>query len=233
MKTLIITGASKGIGFETAKLACDAGVDVINISRTQPRDERIKHIAVDLKSSDAAAVIQAALTELITNKTSISLIHNAAQLQNDTVQSTSAEALSEALAINVVAPQMLNQLILPYMDTGSSVLYLGSTLSEKAVANTFTYVTTKHAVVGMMRATCQDMIGKNIHTACICPGFTDTEMLRTHVGEDPEVLDHIGSLSTFGRLVSPIEIAKTLIFAAQNPVLNGAVIHANLGQIES
>lgn len=231
MKTMIITGASKGIGFQTAKKACDAGIRVINISRTRPNDERIEHIALDLSGSDAAVELKSALSDV--PRSTISLVHNAAQLQNDSVTSTSAESLSQALAINVVAPQMLNQLVLPLMEPGSSIIYLGSTLSEKAVANTFSYVTTKHAVAGMMKATCQDLAGQDIHTACICPGFTDTEMLRTHVGEDAEVLASIGQLSTFGRLVQPSEIADTILFAAANPVVNGAIIHANLGQIES
>jgi len=85
----------------------------------------------------------------------------------------------------------------------------------------------------MMRATCQDLAGRGIHTACVCPGFTDTEMLRAHVGEDPEILKAIASMSTFDRLVTPAEIATTIKFAADNQVLNGAVIHANLGQKES
>ena len=46
-------------------------------------------------------------------------------------------------------------------------------------------------------------------------------------------MDSVASLSTFGRLIDPSEIASTVRFAAQNPVINGSVIHANLGQLES
>ena len=69
-----------------------------------------------------------------------------------------------------------------------SIIYIGSTLSEKGVANSCSYVTSKHAVVGLMRSTTQDLVGKGIHTACICPGFTDTEMLKNHVGGSKEIL---------------------------------------------
>jgi NAD(P)-dependent dehydrogenase (short-subunit alcohol dehydrogenase family) len=82
----------------------------------------------------------------------------------------------------------------------------------------------------MMRATCQDLAGSGVHTACISPGFTNTEMLREHVPAD--VMPQIAAMSAFERLIEPDEIAKTLLFAAQNPVLNGATINANLGQIE-
>ena len=116
------------------------------------------------------------------------------------------------------------------MPPGSSVLYVGSTLSEKAVPGSFSYVTTKHANIGMIRATCQDLAGRQIHTAAICPGFTDTEMLREHVPD--EALTAVASMSAYDRLVNPDEIAATLLWAAASPVINGAVIHANLGQVE-
>jgi NAD(P)-dependent dehydrogenase (short-subunit alcohol dehydrogenase family) len=118
------------------------------------------------------------------------------------------------------------------MGTGSSILYVGSTLSEKAVANTASYVTSKHAVVGLMRATTQDLIGEKIHSAAVCPGFTATEMLLTHLGDNDEVRAFLEGMSAFHRLIEPKEIAKTLLFCAQNPVINGSVIHANLGQVE-
>ena len=154
-------------------------------------------------------------------------------MTNETVQNVIIDEFRSVVDINVIAPQILNNALLPKMQPGSSIIYIGSTLSEKAVSNSYSYVVTKHALIGMMRATCQDLVGTGIHTACICPGFTNTEMLRTHVGESQEVLKSIAGLSTFGRLIEPNEIADTIFFAANSPVINGAVIHANLGQIES
>ncbi len=118
------------------------------------------------------------------------------------------------------------------MKPGSSVVYVGSTLSEKAVPGSYSYVTTKHATVGMMRATCQDLAGRGVHTACVCPGFTDTEMLRSHIGTEGEARESVAAMSAFGRLIEPDEVAEAIVWAATHPVVNGAVIHANLGQIE-
>ena len=70
-----------------------------------------------------------------------------------------------------------------------------------------------------------------MHVSCICPGFTDTEMLRTHIPE--ENIKDVAQMSTFNRLIQPEEIAQTILWATQNPVINGSVIHANLGQKES
>jgi NAD(P)-dependent dehydrogenase (short-subunit alcohol dehydrogenase family) len=152
---------------------------------------------------------------------------------NDSVLDVEIDELRRVMNLNVFAAQLMNQALIKKMRPGSAIIYLGSTLAEKAVANTFSYVTSKHAIIGMMRATCQDLAGTGIHTACICPGFTDTEMLRVHIDNDEDVLAEISKLSTYGRLITPNEIAETLYFSALNPVINGAVIHANLGQVES
>ena len=91
----------------------------------------------------------------------------------------------------------------------------------------------KHAQLGMMRATCQDLMGSGLHTALVCPGFTDTEMLRTHLGDDPGVERLFAEMNSFGRLINPAEIAELIRWAHHNPVINGSVLHANLGQKES
>ena len=162
----------------------------------------------------------------------VCLLHNAALLQKDHSTDIKAASLQQALQLNVIAASQLNRLLLPVMPRGSSIVYVGSTLAEKAVANSLSYVTSKHAQLGMMRANCQDLAGRGIHTVCVCPGFTATEMLSEHVGNDPEVLNAIAGGVSFNRLIEPQEIAQTLLFAATHPVLNGAVVHVNLGQIE-
>ena len=126
----------------------------------------------------------------------------------------------------------LNRLVLPLMEPGSAILYVGSTLSVKAVANTCSYSASKHALAGLTRATCQDLAGSGIHTACVCPGFTETDMLRELAGHDAAALDGLAQHVTMGRLIDPAEIAETLYFCARQPVMNGAIVQANLGQIE-
>jgi 3-oxoacyl-[acyl-carrier protein] reductase len=66
----------------------------------------------------------------------------------------------------------------------------------------------------------------------VCPGFTDTEMLRAHV-PDVAVRATLGARTTIGRLIEPSEIADVIVFCIEHPVVNGAVLHANLGQIEA
>ena len=232
MKTVIITGASRGIGQASAETFHRAGDRVINISRTASPLSGVENCSIDLSKKQAeAAVRQFVDTEIEPGV--IILVHNAARLSSDSIREVDLDRFRSALAINVIAPQLLNKALLPKMTPGSAIIYIGSTLATKAVPGAYSYVVTKHALVGMMRATCQDLAGTGIHTACICPGFTDTEMMRSRVADNPAALESIKGASTFGRLITPQEIADAIYFAAHNPVLNGAVIHANLGQIET
>merc|ERR1712061_761892 len=141
-----------------------------------------------------------------------------------------AASLRQVLELNVVAPATLNRIFHKRMASGSSILYIGSTLSEKGIPGTASYVTSKHALAGLMKCTCQDLAGTQIHTVCICPGITATKMLLSHIGKDVAVREKIEGLHTMGRLIEPKEIAATIRFCANNPVVNGAVLHANLGQ---
>ena len=230
MPHLVITGASAGIGAATAELFQKHGFDIVNLSRRPCPVAGVTNITCDLSQPDFIAAIQNDLNHAIKGGKQITLIHNAAVLINDNIASTDSEQLRRVFEINIIAANTLNQFMIPHMQASSSILYVGSTLGEKAVPNSFSYATSKHAVIGMMRATCQDLAGTGVHTACINPGFTNTEMLREHVPAD--VMPQIAAMSAFERLIEPAEIASALLFAAQNPVLNGAAINANLGQIE-
>ena len=230
MPCLVITGASSGIGLATARVFIESGYKVINLSRSACDVDGVTNITCDLADPNFLPDIETTLLAGIAEADTLCLVHNAARLAHDCVAEISPEELRNVYEINLIAPTVLNRTLLPSMSPGSSILYVGSTLGEKAVPGSFSYVTSKHASIGMMRATCQDLAGSGVHTACINPGFTDTEMLRDHIPAD--VMPEIAQMSAYGRLIKPSEIARTLLFAAQTPVINGSVMNANLGQIE-
>ncbi len=232
-KVLLISGASSGIGLATASKFLAAGYKVINLSRRPCKLDGVENISVDMSEIGWDKRIEPALSAALEDAGKISLVHNAASLLKDSVADVSVQDMRDVLELNVVVPTILNQLALPKMGEGSSIIYIASTLGTKAVANSCSYVTSKHALVGLMRATCQDLGHRRIHTTAVCPGFTDTEMLRSHIGTEPSVAASIASGITLGRLIQPSEIAETIYFCSENPVVNGAVLHANLGQIEN
>jgi len=231
----ILTGASSGIGAAAAEQFIDQGYSVINISRRDcpvPGVETLHTDLADTASLTSTCDTLTARLQAQNGAAPVCLVHNASLMLKDRCDTTEDSALIEAISVNVLSINTLNRSLLTAMPQGSSVLYVGSTLSEKAVAGAFSYIVSKHAQLGMMRATCQDLMGRGIHTALICPGFTDTSMLRQHVGNDEGVLESLGAMNSFGRLVSPIEIAELILWVHQHPVVNGSVMHGNLGQIE-
>ena len=226
----LITGASAGIGLAAARRFVDAGHAVVNLSRRPCPLAAVTNLRCDLADPAFADGVREELVARVTAARRIVLVHNASRLAGDTAETTSSDALRAVLQVNVVAINTLNRLVLPHLKPGSCILFVASTLGEKAVPGSFSYVVSKHAQVGMMRAVCQDLAGRGVHTACVCPGFTDTEMLRSHV--PPEAMAAVRGGSAFGRLVEPSEIADVLFWAAASPVVNGSVLHANLGQVE-
>jgi 3-oxoacyl-[acyl-carrier protein] reductase len=233
MKAAIITGASVGIGRATAQAFLAEGYQVFNLSRRECPLAGVTNLPCDLACDAVINDVCARLITAIRGCSTATLVHNASQMCKDSTDHCGSDSLRQVLETNVVAINSLNQQLLPLLPPSSSVLYVGSTLSEKAVPGSFSYVVSKHAQLGMMRATCQDLMGSGIHTALICPGFTDTEMLRTHLGNDPEVEQAIAGMNSFNRLIEPGEIAELIRWAHHNPVINGAVLHANLGQKEN
>ena len=229
-KLAIITGASSGIGQATAECFLRAGWKVVSIARRTCPVDGVESIEADLSLQASFETIKSELAPFMEDAECICLVHNAGISCNDTVRDVEQEMFTKIWDVNVSAPGQLNKIVMPHMSAGSSIIYIGSTLSEKAVSNAFSYTVSKHAIIGMMRATCQDLADSGIHTAAICPGATDTAMLRQVC--DDEVLQSIMNMSAYKRLARPEELAKLIYQAAETPIINGSVIHANLGQIE-
>jgi NAD(P)-dependent dehydrogenase (short-subunit alcohol dehydrogenase family) len=230
----IITGASRGIGRAAAARFLQAGWRVLNVSRRPCPEPGVVDVLVDLSVPGWEDTFTPVLSKALGSSPGrVCLVHNAALYGHDDALSLDAEHLRRVLEVNVVAPATLNRLVRGYLTDGSSILYVGSTLSEKAVRGAASYVTSKHAIAGLMRSTCQDLVGTRVHTVCVCPGFTDTEMMRENVGDSEAARANTAARMTYGRLIAPEEIADVLLRCAEMPVLNGAVLHANLGQIET
>ena len=210
MKLAIITGASVGIGRATAAAFLGEGFSVYNLSRRQCPLEGVHNIRCDLSDPENIEQAACSLLPLVEDSESVALVHNASQMLKDSARDCDSESLRRVLETNVVAVNTLNTLLLPRLPQSSSVIYVGSTLSEKAVADSFSYVISKHAQLGMMRATCQDLMGSGIHTALVCPGFTDTEASRNLA----DIKKYDTSKTPLNRLEKPDDLTGAALFLA-------------------
>ena len=250
-KYAIITGGSSGIGEAVCDLYVNNGYKVINLSRRNNNNhENIKNelVNVNIDLTDVSAVSKLNLDEILMNGSQneldkeIAFIHCGSTFyddnvidmgENDEKLAQTVNQMQSTLNINITSPSILISKILPHMSSGSSILLIGSTLSEIAVNNRLSYVCGKHGMVGLMRSITQDLFGKNIHCCLICPGFVDSPM----IAKNPSRIDNPTQFNQFiqdkvsmGRLISPNEIAQYIYDVSKTPLLNGAILHANGGQ---
>jgi 3-oxoacyl-[acyl-carrier protein] reductase len=232
MKYAIITGASKGIGAATAGLFLKNNWQVINISRTSNSHEKITNFNFDLSSTNQNDYIELEkkMRPFLEQAECVAFIHNAGITTMDNINTIDLVTFQNLLQINLISAVILSNLFIKYMNAGSSIVLIGSTLSEKSLPSSCSYTTSKHGLVGLMRSLTQDVTAQGIHTCCVCPGPTDTELLykiRTELGQS---LEEMGQIQLVGKIITPLEIAEVVYFCATHPIINGEVIHANLGQ---
>lgn len=235
---LIVTGGGSGIGAAVARQAAREGWAVLSLSRSGRREPlsteelaRIESVQVDLVRDwrqNSLAFTQTALKRHTRIAQRITFVHNAAFSFTDTAQAPRIAEMSALLELSTLIPARLNELVIPRMQRGSSIIYIGSTLSHKGVSGSLSYTTAKHALLGLARATAKDLYGTGIHSLCVCPGPTETPMLSGLYGEERHRM--FEPLMSEGRLATPEEIARIVLFAAASPQLNGALIDAAFGE---
>lgn len=231
-KYLVLTGGNRGMGKATITQFTQNNWKAINISRLPCDVPGVVNITADLAFPQELEKISDQLLTAVKGAEKICLIHNAAFQIGDTVSDVTLENLMLTLNVNLISSTVLNKILIPAMKPGSSILYMGSMLADKGVPGNTSYIVSKHAVLGLMRSTCQDLGERKITTCCICPGLVDTKLL--HDSMSSELIDYVLDAHVVGkRLIDPTEISNVLFACANAPVLNGALIPANLGLIAS
>lgn len=238
-KTLILTGASRGIGHATVKRFSSAGWRVLTCSR-QPFPEDCPweagpedHVQVDLSEEDN---IDQAIRE-IRDRVEGGLIHalvNNAGISPKTPDGgrlnsleTDIELWRHVFQVNFFAPIMLARGLLAELEKAK-----GSVVNVTSIAGgrvhpyaSAAYATSKAALAALTREMAADFGPRGIRVNAIAPGEIDTSILS------PGTEDMIGGIP-LRRLGAPEEVAKTIYFLCsdQASYVTGAEIHVNGGQ---
>ncbi|EKX33929.1 hypothetical protein GUITHDRAFT_147559 [Guillardia theta CCMP2712] len=223
----IVSGGSSGIGLRVVRRLMEEGWLVHNISRSVCPVPGIRTHSFDLTCVDEARGAARSVVETMggaESRSRVSFIHCASVFRADSIKAFNVKDMRDSLNINVIAPGVILDSIRPFMKEGSSVILIGSTLSEKAVAGRCSYITSKHAT---------DLFGSGIHTVCVCPGFTDTPMLQREMKDEEQAKKFFKQFVSLGRMISPEEVAESIFHAVNMPALNGSILHLNGGQKET
>jgi NAD(P)-dependent dehydrogenase (short-subunit alcohol dehydrogenase family) len=147
------------------------------------------------------------------------LVNNAGILRYGTAADTSDEIWDQVMGVNVRAVFLMCRAALPALIArgGGAIVTVGSVQSLGTVANSAAYITSKHAVLGLVRSIATDFARHGIRSNCVCPGAIDTPMQHWGVAQarDPEAaLRANAAIHLLRRLGSPDEVARVILFLA-------------------
>jgi NAD(P)-dependent dehydrogenase (short-subunit alcohol dehydrogenase family) len=226
-----VTGGNRGIGRAIAQAFKRTGARVTITGRDAASLESA-HAAGDADLALVAdvtdpAAIEAALARSIAAHGPVDiLVANAGAAESAPFLRAEPDAFRRMFEVNVMGVVHAIRAVLPGMAARrhGRIIAIASTAGLKGYAYVSAYVAAKHAVVGLVRALAQEVAGEGVTVNALCPGYTETDMVRTaarriaeKTGRD-EAAAISGMLrdSPLGRLVRPEEVAEACLFLASD-----------------
>lgn len=183
---VIITGASRGIGFETAQLFLKNNHQVFCLTRNTDSLEALNNKNLHVISTDltSTASIDHAV-KFIKSKTHAVdvIIHNAGSIVNKPYETIDYQELEIVYRVNVFAPYYLTQQLLSLMGHHSkahvvNISSMGGFQGSAKFSGLTAYSSSKAAVCGLTECLAEELKEKNISINCLALGAVQTEMLE-------------------------------------------------------
>lgn len=226
MKTVLISGGSRGIGRAIVKKAAKAGYAVaFTYSRSDGEAaELVAELAKDgvmvsaykADNADGDALKRVA-QEVAANFGGIyALVNNAAVSRIAPLIDFSDEEISRMLAVNLEGAIKLTKAVCPYMTsvTEGKIVNVSSVWGVCGASCESVYSATKGGLIAFTKALAKELAPSKITVNCVCPGVTDTDMNAHLSAEERRALEEQIPL---GRFCTPDEIADAVMF-----FINGA-----------
>lgn len=182
MKNIIITGTSRGIGYELALLFANAGHQVLAISRKTPQalieNPNITCLSVDLSKEDDLSKIENFLASAW--KQVDAIVHNAGALLLKPFSETSIQDFEKIYKVNVFGVASLTRISLPYLKPGSHVVTIssmGGIQGSMKFAGLSAYSSSKGAVITLSELLSEEYKERGISFNVLALGSVQTEML--------------------------------------------------------
>ncbi|RZJ27686.1 MAG: SDR family oxidoreductase [Flavobacterium sp.] len=181
MKNIIITGTSRGIGYELALQFAGSGHKVLALSRNVPQSlmehENITCLSVDLSNADGLSQVEQFLTSW---KSVDAIVHNAGALIHKPFFKTTVEDFEHVYKVNVFAVASLTRICLPYLKKGSHVVTIssmGGVQGSMKFAGLSAYSSSKGALITLTELLAEEYKESGISFNVLALGAVQTEML--------------------------------------------------------
>jgi len=228
-KVVIITGGAGSIGKTTAQLFLAEGASVLLVDL---KEEELKKAAEELGSKAVqycvadvtqSADVQRYVTQAVDAFGKIDVFFNNAGIEGvvKPIIDYPEEMFDKVMAVNVRGVWLGNKYVLPHMKDGGSIIITSSVAGLLGSPNVSAYITSKHASVGIMRATSVEAAPRKIRVNSIHPSPVDNRMMRSleegfSPGHGAEVKEQLELTIPLGRYAEPIDIAKLALFLASD-----------------
>lgn len=232
MKTVLITGATGGIGEAAARAFSLAGCRVV-IHYNQNK-QKARELANELPNAVTfcADLSDRAQVESLANafpETDV-LVNNAAVDLFALFDLVTEEQERQLYNINLHAPLLLSRRLLRGMLSRQSgcILNVSSMFGETGGSCEVDYSVTKAALIGLTKALAKEVGTAGVRVNCVCPGVINTRMNDRLTVDEAEALTESIALDRFG---TPEEVADALVFLASDKAsyITGAVLDVNGG----
>jgi NAD(P)-dependent dehydrogenase (short-subunit alcohol dehydrogenase family) len=185
-KVVLITGGASGIGQATALGFAAQGARVAVVDRDDTNGplvaDKVDGLFVQTDVTDADQV-QAAVDQTLErfNRLDVAYLNAGVTTGEADLTQVSLEAYRRILSINVDGVFFGLRAVVPAMSEGGAILATASLAGISDYGGDPIYSLTKHAVVGLIRSSAEQLKDKGITVNAVCPGFTETPMIGEYV----------------------------------------------------
>jgi NAD(P)-dependent dehydrogenase (short-subunit alcohol dehydrogenase family) len=220
----IVTGAASGIGRAAAELLRARGARVALVDANDGLGAqavaelgggRATFIRADVAREGEA---ERAVAEAARAFGGLNALVNSAGIQRyGDLEATSLELWQEVMGVNLTGAFLMSRACVPHFRAGGggAIVNVGSVQSRVAQRGAAAYVTSKHALLGLTRATAVDYAAEKIRCNCVCPGTVDTPMFRATAALAPNprsLVESCEQMHPLARIARPAEVAEAIVF---------------------